>query len=231
MRAAYAINYTARIDQIPELQHFSANKSKMKPRTSRPEMQEKILDATDRLLARYGYRKMTMDDLADEVGIGKGTIYLHFCSKEHVVYSHINRVIDRLLERLEQIVRSRRSPEEKLREMIVLRVMFRFDAVQHFPESLSDMFRDLRPGIHRLRQNHFKEEAKLMAEVLKEGQKACAFRKGDGAIAYAIIAATNSLLPFHLSTRELGKRHDIEKTATFVADLLLRGIISRSSNK
>src|SRR6187397_2922070 len=40
-----------------------------------------ILDATDRLLARYGYKKMTIDDLAHEVGIGKGSVYLHFSSK------------------------------------------------------------------------------------------------------------------------------------------------------
>ena len=35
-------------------------------------IREIILDAADRLLARYGYKKMTMDDLAQEVGIGKG---------------------------------------------------------------------------------------------------------------------------------------------------------------
>src|SRR5947207_7089525 len=106
----------------------------MKRRMSRLEMQGKILDATDRLLARYGYRKMTIDDLAAEVGIGKGSIYLHFRSKEEVVYSHIDRVIVRLLQRLAQIAQSRRTPADKLREMIVLRVMFRFDSVQHFPE-------------------------------------------------------------------------------------------------
>ena len=46
-----------------------------------------------RLLARYGYRKMTIDDVAREVGIGKGTIYLHFKSKEDVALSRIDRVI------------------------------------------------------------------------------------------------------------------------------------------
>ena len=136
----------------------------MKTRLPRTEIPGRILDATDRLLARYGYKKMTIDDLAKEVGIGKGSIYLHFRSKEEVVYSHIDRVIARLLERLKQIAQSRRAPTDKLREMIVLRVMFRFDSVQHFPESLSDMFRDLRPEIHRRRQNHFKEEARLVAK-------------------------------------------------------------------
>src|SRR5437763_1237801 len=41
----------------------------------------RILDAADRLLARYGYQKMTVDDLAREAGIGKGTVYLSFPGK------------------------------------------------------------------------------------------------------------------------------------------------------
>src|SRR5438105_13298761 len=106
----------------------------MKTRLPRTEIPGRILDATDRLLARYGYKKMTIDDLAREVGIGKGSIYLHFRSKQEVVYSHIDRVIDRLLERLKSIVRSRQSLADKVREMIVLRVMFRFDSVQHRSE-------------------------------------------------------------------------------------------------
>ncbi len=36
-------------------------------------MRDKILDATERLLARYGYAKMTVEDIAREAGIGKGT--------------------------------------------------------------------------------------------------------------------------------------------------------------
>jgi AcrR family transcriptional regulator len=213
----------ARIDQNTIL---VISQCKMKRRPSHPEMQGRILDATDRLLARHGYKKMTVDDLANEVGIGKGSIYLHFRSKEDVVYSHIDRVIGRLLQRLEPIVRSRLAPADKIREMIVLRVMFRFDSVQHFPQSLSDMFRDLRPGIHRLRQNHFKQEARLFCAVLKEGQKIGAFRNGDRlTLAHALMAATNSLLPFHLSTRDLGKRRDIEKTVTLIADLLLEGLL------
>jgi AcrR family transcriptional regulator len=50
-----------------------------------------ILDAAERLLARYGYRKMTMDDLAREAGIGKGTKYLHFPSKQEVVLCSIDQ--------------------------------------------------------------------------------------------------------------------------------------------
>src|SRR4051812_47247782 len=82
-----------------------------------------ILDATDRLLARYGYRKMTMEDLAQEVGIGKGTIYLHFPGKEDVVLSHVDRIVARLKDELRKAARGAGTPASRLRRMLVLRVM------------------------------------------------------------------------------------------------------------
>ena len=74
-------------------------------------VKDAILDATDRLLARYGYRKMTVEDIASEAGIGKGTIYLHFSSKEEVVLSHVDRIVDRLKERLREIGVMRHRPK------------------------------------------------------------------------------------------------------------------------
>src|ERR1043165_3167820 len=96
-----------------------------------------ILDATDKLLARYGYKKMTIDDLAREVGIGKGTVYLYFPSKEEIALCHIDRIIERLKVKLWQIADSDISPEKKIKKMLVERVMFRFDAVQHYTTSLN----------------------------------------------------------------------------------------------
>jgi len=73
-----------------------------------------ILDATDRLLARFGYRKMTVEDIAAEAGIGKGTVYLHFSSKEEVVLSRVDRMVDQLKERLREIAHSDAPVAERL---------------------------------------------------------------------------------------------------------------------
>lgn len=188
-------------------------------------IREIILDAADRLLARYGYKKMTMDDLAQEVGIGKGTIYLHFRSKEEIVLSHVDRIVDRVLARLNEIAQSDAAPAAKLREMLVARVMLRFDSVQQYSESLSEVLRDLRSTLLERRERYFEREAEIITLVLKEGQRARAFRRQDASvIARALVAATNSLLPFNLSTRELGKRKDVEQAAQQIADLLLNGL-------
>ena len=188
-------------------------------------IREIILDAADRLLARYGYKKMTMDDLAQEVGIGKGTIYLHFRSKQEIVLSHVDRIVERVLERLKTLAESDAAPAAKLREMLVARVMLRFDSVQQYSESISEVLRDLRSALLERRERYFEREAEMIALVLKEGQRARAFSRHDAiGTARALVAATNSLLPFNLSTRELGKRKDVEQAVQRIADLLLNGL-------
>jgi AcrR family transcriptional regulator len=189
------------------------------------EVREALLDATDRLLTDKGYKKMTIDDLAREVGIGKGSVYLHFTSKEEIALSHIDRIVERLKEQLEIIVRKEISAEKRLRQMLLTRVLFRFDSVQHYTQSLNDLLADLRPNLLARRENYFKEESEIFARIIEEGQQKGDFQDGDALeIAKAFLTATNSLLPFSLTTQELGAREEIEQKTLRIADLLLRGV-------
>lgn len=53
--------------------------------------EERILDAAATLLVRWGYRKTTIDDVAREAGVGKGTIYLHWKDKSELFRAAIWR--------------------------------------------------------------------------------------------------------------------------------------------
>jgi AcrR family transcriptional regulator len=192
---------------------------------TREDIRDLILDAADRLLERYGFRKMTMDDLAREVGIGKGTIYLHFKSKEEVALSRIDRVIERMKEQLWAIARSQKPPAERLRQMLLLRVLYRFDSVQHYRESLNDVLATIRPALLARRERHFDEEAQVFAEVLEEGRSASVLVFKDALMtAHTLLLATNSLLPYSLSPRELGEREIVQERVARIADLLLSGL-------
>ena len=197
----------------------------MKDSTQRRDVKGAILDATDRLLARNGYKKMTIDDLAAEVGIGKGSVYLHFTSKEDIALSHIDRIIERLKARLEQIASKKTSCERRLKEMLIERVIFRFDSVQHYTKSLNDLLSNIRPQLLDRRKRHFEEESGIFARLLKEGVDAGEFAKVNvNETARSLLLAPNSLLPYSLSTQELGERKEIEKRLSALADLLVSGV-------
>ena len=192
-------------------------------------VKDAILDATDRLLARFGYRKMTVEDIAAEAGIGKGTIYLHFNSKEEVVLSHIDRIVERLQERLKEIARSDATAADRLRLMLLTRVLFRFDSIQHYTQSLNDLLAVLRPGLLARRAQYFEAEAQIFAQVLTAGRESGEFSFDDeNDTAHALLQATNGLLPYSLSTTELGAREEVEQRASDVANLMLRGVLSRN---
>ena len=192
------------------------------------EVRDAILDAAERLLARYGYQKMTMDDLARETGIGKGTTYLHFPSKQEVILCSIDRIVERLLEQLRTIARSDAAPTDKVRQMLRTRVLFRFDSVKDYSLGLDDVLRALRPAYLARRQRYFAAEAAVIAKVLRDGEVLEAFTVADPlAAAHTLLLATNALLPYSLSRRELGKRKEVEEQVGRIADLLLAGLIRR----
>ncbi len=50
-----------------------------------------ILDAAAELLGQLGLNKVTIDDVAEKAGIGKGTVYLHWKTRDLLVYAVILR--------------------------------------------------------------------------------------------------------------------------------------------
>ena len=197
--------------------------------TTEAVMSDRILDATERLLARHGYRKMTMDDVAREAGIGKRTIYLHFAGKEDVALASIDRVVARLKERLLELAKGADPVIDRLRRMLLCRVLFRFDSVRDYSHSMDDLFESLRPAYMARRERYFAQEAEIFAGVLAQGIRTRVLVRGDPLVlAHSLLLATNALLPYSLSVQELGRRDDVELKAGRIADLLLDGLRNRS---
>lgn len=75
------------------------------PRTlkerQRQEREALILQAAEEVLTEKGYHEMSMDEIAARVGIAKGTVYLHFASKEDLVSALFERDMQKFQELLE----------------------------------------------------------------------------------------------------------------------------------
>jgi AcrR family transcriptional regulator len=186
---------------------------------------ELILDAAEQLIGVLGYSKTTVEDIARTAHVGKRTVYIYFPSKEEVVLCTIDRIVARLTARLRAIAQSDRSRADAVRAMLLERVLFRFDSVRDYRHGLDELFASLRPAYLARRRTYYDAEAKVFAEVLAEGQANGEFNVVDAAVAAeTFLLATNSLLPYALSARELGRRKDVEARAERIADLLLHGL-------
>jgi AcrR family transcriptional regulator len=200
----------------------------MRKIAGREDIKDLILDAVDALLARYGYKKMTMDDVAREVGIGKGTIYLHFPGKEELVLAHIDRIATRVADALQKIACSADPPAVRLKRMLAARVLLRFDGVIHYSQNLSDLLSSVRPALLARREKHFKIEAREIESVLRAGARSGDLACPDPpAASQTLIDCTNSLLPFNLSAGELGRREELEEKVDLIAALVIDGLLPR----
>lgn len=84
-------------------------------RTSEPvERREQILDAATRWFAEQGYSDAVTQGLADELGIGKGTLYRYFPSKRELFLAAADRVMRRLRDRLDEAVHRTEDPLDQV---------------------------------------------------------------------------------------------------------------------
>ena len=115
---------------------------------NKQDTQDAIIDAAERLLSKYGYTKMTMTDLAEEAGIGVGTIYLYFPGKVDVALAVLDRVNARVRTRLYEIAGKSEPPAQRLKEMLISRILIRYDRVRN-QQHPTDEFKTRRPADHQ----------------------------------------------------------------------------------
>lgn len=79
---------------------------------------EELLAAAVRLFRQKGYHDTSMQDLAEAVGIQRGSLYHYIEAKEDLLWEIMERSIRRLLEAVEPVARSGAPAAEKLRQAI-----------------------------------------------------------------------------------------------------------------
>ncbi len=86
-----------------------------------------ILKVAAKRFIHYGYHKTTVEEIAGDADIGKGSIYLHFKSKEEILLELVRLFRTELMENWIDIQKSRRTPERKLYDLLKTRLNYVMD--------------------------------------------------------------------------------------------------------
>jgi TetR/AcrR family transcriptional regulator, fatty acid metabolism regulator protein len=84
----------------------------------RQEREALILQVAEDMLMEKGYYETSIEEIAARVGIAKGTVYLHFPSKEDLVVAIFERDMQKLADFIEAIVSSPMTARGKLEAIL-----------------------------------------------------------------------------------------------------------------
>ncbi|MEX1198002.1 MAG: TetR/AcrR family transcriptional regulator [Pseudohongiellaceae bacterium] len=76
--------------------------------------QDEILAAAARVFAANGYRLTDMQEVADQAGVGKGTVYRYFPAKQELFLAALEQNLDKLSAFVENARKQHKNPLEKL---------------------------------------------------------------------------------------------------------------------
>jgi AcrR family transcriptional regulator len=83
-------------------------------------IKEKILNKAEEKMIKFGYRKVTMDDIATDLVMSKNTIYKYFQSKEDIAKCLIKRLQQQLNIGFNKIEKSEKDPLKAFSDSVLL---------------------------------------------------------------------------------------------------------------
>ncbi|HKQ64483.1 MAG TPA: TetR/AcrR family transcriptional regulator [Methylomirabilota bacterium] len=182
---------------------------------------EDIIAAAAKVFQTKGYHAATVQDIADAVGILKGSLYHHVKSKEDLLYLIVKEPIARIYERMSEIVASELPASEKLRRAIVAHLEA-FD--RHYPHLF--VYLHEREEMKRRFREQFKLSPKhyerCWQQILREGVKSGEFRADLDVpvVSYGLLGMLNWLYKWYDPRGRLGVR----EVAAQLTNLALAGL-------
>jgi AcrR family transcriptional regulator len=192
-----------------------------------PELQERrsaeILDVAIRVFAASGFRNTDVQQIADELGLGKGTIYRYFDTKEKLFLAAADAGMQQLERHIHECVQGVEDPLEFLRTGALAYVAF----FQQRPELVEILiqeraeFRESIPATHLVYRNRNRG---IVEEMVRRGVEAGIFRTVD--VREATTTLGNLLYGTVVCGCLEGSSRKLTRMAEQALDVVLHGLLA-----
>ncbi len=186
-----------------------------------------ILSAASKVFGEKGFGRATVEDIAREAGIAKGTVYLYFSSKEEVYRAAFACYVGELKDRSIAALRSAGSVEEAIRAFVATKLAYLEEHFLFFSVYQSEAWSDIGQGgsLQKSLEASAREQIEELGVVLTEAMASGVVRHVSAeAAARAIFDLTRAVIRRRLR----GDAADsAEQDAALVTDLLWKGLAVR----
>jgi AcrR family transcriptional regulator len=185
---------------------------------------EAILQIAQDIFSKYGYKKTTLDDIANAVRKGKSSLYYYFNSKEDLFLAVIAKEVDILKQALEKVVFRSMDPEEKLREYILTKLATFRDLANLYNALENDV--TAIGFIDDIKERNEKDEIRMIKRILIEGVRRDKFHIDDLNLTAIGITTAIKGLEMPLTAGDYGAA-DIETSVDNIVKIICYGIMKR----
>lgn len=187
-----------------------------------PTKREAILKAAAEVFGKKGFHKAKIEDIAQEAGIGKGTVYEYFSSKEQLFRQILIEGMEYFNKLIQREYRSKGTTRDKLfcllRHYIDIgrkhRPLAKIALMETFP--IDDEFRQWLRNMHR-------QWIKVIESIVKDGMEKGEIRPLDAALFARIFYGGAGMVLAPLASPE-EDLDNVEKLAEEIMDYYLQGI-------
>src|SRR5262249_50140323 len=193
----------------------------------RREREALILQAAEDVFIEKGYYDTSMEEIAARVGVAKGTVYLHFASKEALVVALLSRDMEIFLAEFEVALASEQTARAKLEAFLKsmhtgLRCKRQFLSSISYQGDIRCHFSEHGSRIHEL----WERMAHKVAGILEEGKAAGEFK--TTLPTRVMLCALLSLSSPHVFER-LGLEKDVspEEFVEYIEIIFFNGVLAK----
>lgn len=182
-----------------------------------------IIDAVRRVIVREGFRNTSMDKVAEEAGISKGTLYLYFKNKEDLVRQATERGHAEMARAIEKLTQEAIDPDDAIATYV--RAMLEFCELNEILFRAMDAHPDSAGGRTATSVNlRIDQYVTILERIINERIHAGKYRKVNSRrVARMIVEAVRGVVIERLRERP-SDRISVESEVEMIVSVLMRGM-------
>ncbi len=201
-------------------------KDKSNEPDSRTNMRNDIVISAAGVFAKFGFKKTTVDDIAQTLRKGKSSIYYYFKSKEDIFKAVVEKEADSLRVKIEEIMASEMDTIEKIRAYVETR-MLSVKVMSNYHTFVNDNDVSNLDLIEKLRVKYDTEELIIIKMLLKEGMENGQFKIKDIELSSIALFTAMKGLEFPLFIKS-PKADNLLTIIDDMLDILFYGLVIRN---
>jgi AcrR family transcriptional regulator len=185
---------------------------------------ETILKIAQEIFSKFGYKKTTLDDIANAVRKGKSSLYYYFKSKEDLFQAVVMKEVELLAKELDKVVNRNTDPIDKLRDYMLTKINT-FRNLANFYNALENDVTAI-GFIEDIKNKYEQDEIRLIKRILIEGVRKNEFEIYDFNLAAIGITMAIKGLEMPLSAGTYGNMN-LDRSVDVILKIICYGIMKR----